>query len=371
LCGKKSRKGILIFKEKVAVPKESQPTTTTTNLGVNSGERQLQLAELIFECLHLKQTYGHVLCAPKSSVLVMDLPDIKKLTLKVVITAVIPTVYLFTLDSTAHMQRHEGNKDLRCDMCEKSFFTKNALFRHRRFHTGEKPFQCDICGKKFADCSNRKRHRQQHHKLALPEVPGSETVLATTAEGGSVQVVLMETPEEMASAAEEDEGKTFTSLQTFLMEDFLRVELVTFDEDAAGDRITLVRSASELVGQDEECLSVGLQPVEVTLHPEDLASSLPHIDPCPEDAPFNLDTIPSDPVDISTTLDTPVDLSPSLHSMAGSPLHITPPSLRNSPSNLSPTLETNPLDLSPSLQPMGGSPLHMPSSDFLLTLHGY
>ena len=36
--------------------------------------------------------------------------------------------------------RHAGQKDMECNICQKSFVTKNALFRHQRFHTGEKPF---------------------------------------------------------------------------------------------------------------------------------------------------------------------------------------------------------------------------------------
>jgi hypothetical protein len=135
-----------------------------------------------------------------------------------------------------------------------------------------------------------------------------------------------------------------------------QVELVTFDEgqDVDDEDLDLVRQVPSLS-------VVG----DLTLHPSDLSVSL--VDPIPDDPPFSLEP---DTVDMTSALNpaSPADLSPSLQPMGHSPLHITPTSLRNSPVHLSPSMENNPLDLSPDL---AGSPLHIPTSDFLLTLHGY
>lgn len=135
-----------------------------------------------------------------------------------------------------------------------------------------------------------------------------------------------------------------------------QVELVTFDEHADVDDEDL-----ELVRQVPSLSVVS----DLTLHPNDLSVSL--VDPNSDDPTFSLEP---DSVDISASLNpaSPADLSPSLQPMGRSPLHISPSSLRNSPDPMSPNMENNPLDLSAE---MAVSPLHIPSSDFLLTLHGY
>ena len=49
-----------------------------------------------------------------------------------------------------------------CEICPKSFFSKQDLVRHRRVHTGEKPFRCDVCGRAFSRKGNMEVHRMGH-----------------------------------------------------------------------------------------------------------------------------------------------------------------------------------------------------------------
>ncbi|XP_075226022.1 uncharacterized protein LOC142327074 isoform X3 [Lycorma delicatula] len=70
---------------------------------------------------------------------------------------------MYSNNFKAHMMRHEGQRNAKCNLCDKTFVTNNALFRHQRRHTGDKPFACQECGKRFADCSNRKKHMLTYH----------------------------------------------------------------------------------------------------------------------------------------------------------------------------------------------------------------
>ena len=53
-----------------------------------------------------------------------------------------------------------GIKNFACDICNKSFATKQNRDNHLRIHTGEAPFACELCGAKFKRVHHFKKHLQ-------------------------------------------------------------------------------------------------------------------------------------------------------------------------------------------------------------------
>ena len=53
-------------------------------------------------------------------------------------------------------------KNIACDICKKSFKTKQSLNIHKRIHSGEKPYKCDICRISFIQKSNLTQHMLIH-----------------------------------------------------------------------------------------------------------------------------------------------------------------------------------------------------------------
>jgi uncharacterized Zn-finger protein len=67
---------------------------------------------------------------------------------------------------TLHLfYRHTGNKTLKCELCEVTFYTKGEARRHQRVHTREKPFLCPSCSQRFAYSSSLNKHMLMVHDV--------------------------------------------------------------------------------------------------------------------------------------------------------------------------------------------------------------
>ena len=68
--------------------------------------------------------------------------------------------YLGTLNH--HTKLHKGEKNFKCETCNKAWVRKSRLIAHMRTHTGEKPFKCDVCQKDFSRNDLLKKHLKSH-----------------------------------------------------------------------------------------------------------------------------------------------------------------------------------------------------------------
>lgn len=60
----------------------------------------------------------------------------------------------------SHVQTHLGDRQYKCDHCDKCFVRGHDLKRHAKIHTGDKPYEC-LCGNVFARHDALTRHRQR------------------------------------------------------------------------------------------------------------------------------------------------------------------------------------------------------------------
>ncbi|XP_044731255.1 zinc finger protein 883-like [Chrysoperla carnea] len=64
---------------------------------------------------------------------------------------------------TLHVKyEHEGAKPLECEVCKKTFLTKNFLVRHQIIHSGVKEHECPNCKKRFISKPALKTHMLTH-----------------------------------------------------------------------------------------------------------------------------------------------------------------------------------------------------------------
>jgi len=65
-----------------------------------------------------------------------------------------------------HMVLHSGIYPYQCDQCCKSFKSSSTLHRHiRSVHEKQKPFECKECHKTFLQKSNLKKHLDSHYGI--------------------------------------------------------------------------------------------------------------------------------------------------------------------------------------------------------------
>lgn len=92
-----------------------------------------------------------------------------------------------TFSSKFNLRRHVNVSHLSikaflCEICGKSFASKQNVKEHRFIHTGEKPFRCTGCGRCFRQASQLSSHRKTHLR--------SEKVKAGHWDGGSLLALL-------------------------------------------------------------------------------------------------------------------------------------------------------------------------------------
>ncbi|KAL0853019.1 hypothetical protein ABMA27_012800 [Loxostege sticticalis] len=66
-----------------------------------------------------------------------------------------------------HMITHKQNKIFRCDVCAKTFARRECLKTHCRIHTGEKPFSCSFCAVSFVQRARLRFHIRSHHSGSI------------------------------------------------------------------------------------------------------------------------------------------------------------------------------------------------------------
>lgn len=71
--------------------------------------------------------------------------------------------YIRSWSYYGHMREHaSGEKQHKCDVCEKVFNYASNLRQHMLIHTGEKPYECEYCDKAFNNPSSLRSHMLSH-----------------------------------------------------------------------------------------------------------------------------------------------------------------------------------------------------------------
>ncbi|XP_059056433.1 zinc finger protein OZF-like isoform X2 [Achroia grisella] len=62
-----------------------------------------------------------------------------------------------------HMITHDQNRVFNCGVCAKTFARKECYRAHYRIHTGERPFACNLCNAAFVQRTSLRFHMKSHH----------------------------------------------------------------------------------------------------------------------------------------------------------------------------------------------------------------
>lgn len=75
-----------------------------------------------------------------------------------------------------HKLTHSGEKQFKCNICNKAFHQVYNLTFHMHTHNDKKPFTCPTCGKGFCRNFDLKKHVRKLHdsSLGLPRTPAGE-----------------------------------------------------------------------------------------------------------------------------------------------------------------------------------------------------
>ena len=70
-----------------------------------------------------------------------------------------------------HMFSHEedqseGRKFV-CNICQKTWFTKQSLKEHLMVHAGIKPYKCNLCNGAFSNYSGHRQHMMKTVRLSI------------------------------------------------------------------------------------------------------------------------------------------------------------------------------------------------------------
>lgn len=80
---------------------------------------------------------------------------------------------LFPGNYKNHKLTHSGEKQFKCNICNKAFHQVYNLTFHMHTHNDKKPFTCPTCGKGFCRNFDLKKHVRKLHDsaLGLPQPP--------------------------------------------------------------------------------------------------------------------------------------------------------------------------------------------------------